>query len=62
MYIVYRVHSESTSKYYTGQTDNLENRLERTNSLEIELQNGKKLPVSFRQKKIFLNVFKKPIY
>ena len=62
MYIVYILHSESTSKYYTGQTDNLENRLERTNSLEIELQNGKKLPVSFRQKKIFLNVFKKPIY
>ena len=37
-------------------------RLERTNSLEIELQNGKKLPVSFRQKKIFLNVFKKPLF
>ena len=37
-------------------------RLERTNSLEIELQNGIKLPVSFRQKKIFLNVFKKPLF
>ena len=33
-------------------------RFDRTNSLEIELQNGKKLPVSFRQKDNFLNVFK----
>ena len=32
MYIVYILYSESTSKYYTGQTDNLENRLTRHNS------------------------------
>ena len=36
-------------------------RFDRTNSLEIELQNGKKLPVSFRQKDNFLNVFKNKV-
>jgi two-component system LytT family response regulator len=36
-------------------------RFNRTNSLEIELQNGKKLPVSFRQKDNFLNVFKNKV-
>jgi len=33
----------------------------RTDSLEIELQNGTKLPVSFRQKNNFLNVFKNKV-
>lgn len=34
----------------------------KTNSLEIELTNGKKLPVSFRQKENFLNVIKKQLF
>jgi len=34
----------------------------KTNSLEIELTNGKKLPVSFRKKENFLNVIKKQLY
>jgi two-component system LytT family response regulator len=33
-------------------------RLNKTGSLEVELQNGVKLPVSFRQKDNFLNAFK----
>jgi two-component system LytT family response regulator len=33
-------------------------RLNKTGSLEVELQNGVKLPVSFRQKENFLNAFK----
>jgi putative endonuclease len=42
MYIVYILHSESTSKYYTGQTDNLENRLKRHNSgLSLSTKSGK---------------------
>ena len=36
-------------------------RFDRTNSLEIELQNGKKLPVAFRQKNNFMNVFKNKV-
>ena len=42
MYIVYILYSESTSKYYTGQTDNLENRLKRHNSgLSLSTKSGK---------------------
>ena len=42
MYIVYILHSESTFKYYTGQTDNLENRLKRHNSgLSLSTKHGK---------------------
>lgn len=37
---------------------NFISRFNRTKSLEIELQNGKKLPVSFRQKDNFMRVFK----
>jgi hypothetical protein len=33
-------------------------RLNKAGSLEVELQNGIKLPVSFRQKENFLNAFK----
>ncbi|NBW27179.1 MAG: LytTR family transcriptional regulator [Flavobacteriaceae bacterium] len=33
-------------------------RLNKGGSLEVELQNGVKLPVSFRQKENFLNSFK----
>ncbi len=36
-------------------------RFNKTKSLEIELLNGKKLPVSFRQKDNFLNVFKNKV-
>jgi putative endonuclease len=32
MYYVYIIYSESTSKYYTGQTNNLNNRIRRHNS------------------------------
>ncbi len=42
MYIVYILYSQSTSKYYTGQTDNLENRLKRHNSgLSLSTKSGK---------------------
>ena len=42
MYIVYILYSESTSKYYTGQTDNLENRLKRHNyGLSLSTKYGK---------------------
>ena len=42
MYIVYILYSISASKYYTGQTDNLENRLKRHNSgLSLSTKSGK---------------------
>ena len=42
MYIVYILFSESSLKYYTGQTDNLENRLRRHNSgLSLSTKSGK---------------------
>ena len=42
MYTVYILYSRSTLKYYTGQTDNLENRLQRHNSgLSLSTKNGK---------------------
>ena len=40
---------------------NFISRFNRTKSLEIELQNGKKLPVSFRQKDNFMKVFKNKV-
>jgi len=42
MYIVYILFSKSSLKYYTGQTDNLENRLQRHNSgLSLSTKFGK---------------------
>jgi putative endonuclease len=42
MYIVYVLFSKSSLKYYTGQTDNLENRLYRHNSgLSLSNKSGK---------------------
>ncbi len=42
MYIVYILFSKSSLKYYTGQTDNLENRLQRHNSgLSLSTKSGK---------------------
>ena len=42
MYIVYILFSKSSLKYYTGQTDNLENRLYRHNSgLSLSTKSGK---------------------
>jgi putative endonuclease len=42
MYIVYVLYSESSLKYYTGQTDNLVNRLHRHNSgLSLSTKSGK---------------------
>ena len=42
MYIVYILYSKSSLKYYTGQTDNLENRLIRHNSgLNLSTKSGK---------------------
>ena len=42
MYIVYILFRESSLKYYTGQTDNLENRLRRHNSgLSLSTKSGK---------------------
>jgi putative endonuclease len=42
MYVVYILHSKSSLKYYTGQTDNLENRLQRHNSgLSLSTKTGK---------------------
>jgi putative endonuclease len=42
MYIVYILFSKSSLKYYTGQTDNLENRLHRHNSgLSLSTKSGK---------------------
>ena len=42
MYTVYILFSKSSLKYYTGQTDNLENRLQRHNSgLSLSTKNGK---------------------
>ena len=42
MHTVYILFSENTLKYYTGQTDNLENRLHRHNSgLSISTKSGK---------------------
>jgi putative endonuclease len=42
MYIVYILFSKSSLKHYTGQTDNLENRLQRHNSgLSLSTKNGK---------------------
>jgi two-component system LytT family response regulator len=36
-------------------------RLNKSGSLEVELHNGIKLPVSFRQKENFLNAFKENV-
>jgi putative endonuclease len=42
MYTVYVLFSKSSLKYYTGQTDNLENRLFRHNSgLSLSTKSGK---------------------
>jgi putative endonuclease len=42
MYIVYVLYSTSSLKYYTGQTDNLDNRLYRHNSgLSLSTKSGK---------------------
>ncbi len=42
MYIVYILFSKSSLKYYTGQTDDLENRLQRHNSgLSLSTKSGK---------------------
>jgi putative endonuclease len=42
MYIIYILFSKSSLKYYTGQTDNLENRLQRHNSgLSLSTKSGK---------------------
>ena len=42
MFIVYILYSEITFKHYTGQTDNLENRLKRHNSgLSLSTKSGK---------------------
>jgi len=42
MYIVYVLYSRSSLKYYTGQTDNLDNRLCRHNSgLSLSTKSGK---------------------
>lgn len=42
MYIVYILYSKSSLKHYTGQTDNLENRLHRHNSgLSLSTKSGK---------------------
>ena len=42
MYIVYILFSKSSLKYYTCQTDNLENRLQRHNSgLSLSTKSGK---------------------
>jgi putative endonuclease len=42
MYTVYIIYSKSSFKYYTGQTDNLENRLNRHNSgLSLSTKSGK---------------------
>ncbi|MDP3353715.1 MAG: GIY-YIG nuclease family protein [Flavobacteriaceae bacterium] len=42
MYTVYVLYSKSSLKYYTGQTDNLENRLFRHNSgLNLSTKSGK---------------------
>ena len=41
MYFVYILYSSATSKFYTGQTDHLENRLKRHNSgLSLSTKNG----------------------
>ena len=42
MYLVYILFSKSSLKYYKGQTDNLENRLQRHNSgLSLSTKSGK---------------------
>jgi putative endonuclease len=42
MYTVYILFSKTSLKYYTGQTDNLENRLQRHNSgLSLSTKSGK---------------------
>ncbi len=42
MYIVYILFSKSSLKYYTGQTDNIKNRLYRHNSgLSLSTKSGK---------------------
>ena len=42
MYVVYILFSKSSLKYYTGQTNNIDNRLKRHNSgLSLSTKNGK---------------------
>ncbi|WP_348824081.1 GIY-YIG nuclease family protein [Flavobacterium aestuarii] len=42
MYTVYILFSKSSLKYYTGQTNNIQNRLQRHNSgLSLSTKNGK---------------------
>ena len=49
MYIVYILFSKSSLKYYTGQTDNFENRLQRHNSgLSLSTKNGKPWDLTYK--------------
>jgi putative endonuclease len=51
MYIVYILYSKSSLKYYTGQTNNLENRLYRHNSgLCLSTKSGKPWELIFQFK------------
>jgi len=61
MYTVYILFSKSSLKYYTGQTDNLENRLLRHNSgLSLSTKSGKpwvliyQIKLSTRSEALFL--------
>jgi putative endonuclease len=63
MFLVYILFSNSTSKYYTGQTDNIDDRLKRHNSgLSLSTKAGKpwkliyKIPFSTRSEAMLFEI------